>query len=373
MIQSKINAATDKAVFDAVNQHKITKDEILDMFFSRGVIVSKKTDKEDLAKDFSSFFHSYSDYDLLASTLGVSSRREKLTAYSLETTLNIDDVESTITKIKEQIESQGSSVTHRMSKDGSKIELSVSYQTLNLSKSDFQQVTVKDAVITIEKNENGLDVQYPQNDKLEEINNDIIDILEGKDKSLQKDDIDLTAFEKPADRSQFFDFLTQGVDKFKCIDVTDTYVFNPKQKISSGKTNDVHITSASLKGRGVNLSDELKTLQSQGFYIWKVTWKAIEEGRDSSDLYVFEAQFSDAEECKGFSFIVKGAYKRKDEGVVGSPDGHNVNRTPIPHLEEGNLNKLIKNSAWRAISKLNSKVAVEGDEDDNTKKQVVQA
>ncbi|KJG68662.1 hypothetical protein [Photobacterium kishitanii] len=100
MVQSSLHAATDKAVFDAINQHKVTKDEVLNMFFSRGVIVSKKTDKDDLAKEFSSFFHSYNDYENLSSILGVNNRKEKLTSYTLDTSLKVSDVEDSIKKNK---------------------------------------------------------------------------------------------------------------------------------------------------------------------------------------------------------------------------------------------------------------------------------
>ena len=347
---------------------KLTKEEILNMFFSRGVIVSKKTDKDELAKEFSSFFHSYHDYDSLSSILGVNNRKEKLTSYTLDTSLKVSDVESSIKKIKENIVEQGATVEHKVKKEGKKIELAITYQVLNLSKNDFQQVSVRDAVLTIEETDSGLDIQHPQNKKLSDISDELIDVLESKDKSLQKDEIELSAFEKPEDRCQFFDYLTKGVEGFTCKDVTDTYVFNPSKKITSGQKNEVHITSASLKGTGVNLSDELKNLHEQGFYTWRVIWKAVKENKDSSDLYVFEAQFSDAEECKDFSFIVKGSYKRKDEGIVGDVSGHNVNRTPISLIEEEQLNKLINKSAWSAIEKL---CATEGDENDNTAKQVV--
>ncbi|ELA4928346.1 hypothetical protein RFS42_000053 [Vibrio vulnificus] len=272
---------------------------------------------------------------------------------------------------KEKIVEQGATVEHKVKKEGKKIELAITYQVLNLSKNDFQQVSVRDAILTIEETDSGLDIQHPQNKKLSDISDELMDVLESKDKSLQKDEIELSAFEKPEDRCQFFDYLTKGVEGFTCKDVTDTYVFNPSKKITSGQKNEVHITSASLKGTGVNLSDELKNLHEQGFYTWRVIWKAVKENKDSSDLYVFEAQFSDAEECKDFSFIVKGSYKRKDEGIVGDVSGHNVNRTPISLIEEDRLNKLINKSAWSAIEKLSASCATEGDENDNTAKQVV--
>ncbi|CAG9000631.1 MAG: hypothetical protein CENE_02631 [Candidatus Celerinatantimonas neptuna] len=361
MIQKTWQAATDKAVFDAINQHKVTKDEILNLFFSRKVIVSKKTDKDELANEFSSFFHSFHDYDILSTILGVNNRKEKLTSYSLETSLKVSDVEGSIQKIKNEIMDQGATVKHNVLNGGKKIEMLITYQVLNLSKNDFQQISIRDAVLTIEETGSGLDIRHPQNKKLSDISDIVVDVLESKDKSLLKDEIELSAFDKPKDRTLFFDFLTKGIDGFICKDVTDTYVFNPSKKVTSGETNEVHITSASLKGTGVNLSEELKSLHEQGFYTWRVIWKAVKEDTDSSDLYVFEAQFSDAEECKDFSFIVKGSYKRKNEGVVGDVSGHNVNRTPVSPIEEERLNKLINKSARNAIKNLSDIYNTQGD------------
>lgn len=361
MLQSSLHAATDKAIFDAINQHKVTKDEILQMFFYRGVIISKKTDKEELAKEYSSFFHSYEDYDNLSTILGVNSRKEKLTTFALETSLKVKDVESSIRKIKDEIINEGATVEHRTLQEGKKIELLITYQTLNLSKNDFQQICTRDAVLTIEETDHGLDIQHPQNKKLSEISDILIDILEEKDKSLQKNEIELCAFEKAEDRSKFFEYLTKEMNGYTCIDVTDTYVFNPAKKILSGEENEVHITSASLKGTGVNLSEELMNLHSQGFYTWKVTWKATLTNTPSSDLYVFEAQFSNAEECRDFSYIVKGSFKRKDEGSVGTISGHYPNRTSVSSFDEKTLNKIIKKTAWDAIDKLSKELITKGD------------
>ncbi|WP_413471840.1 hypothetical protein [Shewanella baltica] len=237
-----------------------------------------------------------------------------------------------------------------------------------MSKNDFQQISTRDAVLTIEDTDNGLDIQHPQNKKLSEISDLIVDILEDKDKFLQKNEIELFAFEKAEDRSKFFEYLTKGMKGYTCIDVTDTYVFNPAKKVLSGEDNEVHITSASLKGTGVNLSEELMNLHSQGFYTWKVIWKAILTDTPSSDLYVFEAQFSNTEECRDFSYIVKGSFKRKDEGSVGAINGHYPNRTSVSLFDEKNLNKVIKQTAWDSIGKLSKLLITEGDKNDNTEK-----
>ncbi|EOX3103091.1 hypothetical protein ACPFM1_002094, partial [Vibrio cholerae] len=315
MSNLSLHAATDKAIFDAMNQSRVTKSDISELFFSRGVIISNATDKETLAKEFSSFFHSYTDYDKLASILGVYNRKERLTACSIETSLKVQDVENSIHKIKEKFVEEGASVEHRILQDGNKIEIIATYQTLNLSKNDFQQISVRDAAISIENTDDGLNIRYPQNSKVQKLSDAIVDILEEKDKNLDKVDINLSSIEDPESRSKFFDLLIQKMEGYTLKDVTDAFVFNPKSNSEESDEREVHIKSASLKGRGVNLSSELTNLHEKGFYTWKVAWKSIKSNSESSDLYVFEAQFTDAEEFKDFSYIVKGSHKRKATGT----------------------------------------------------------
>jgi hypothetical protein len=343
-MSNSIHAATDKAVFDALCQYKIAKDEVLELFFSRGVIVSKKTDKEELAKRFSSLFLSYSDYDKVSMILGVSSRKERLTSYEVQTKLSIEDVENYISKIKKGIQDLGGVVSHTVDTN-QKIQLNVTYQILNLSKSEFQQTTTKDAEIIIEKSEIGLSIRSPQNHKMEEINNIIIDILEDFDADLYREDIELSSIVSPRIRSSFFEKITEEMEGLSLRSVTDVFVYNPKNSLSDNKEKEVHITSASFKGRGVNLSEQLNSLHSQGFYIWKIIWQAKVISSKKSDLYVFEAQFSEPENCKVFSYMVKGSFKRKDTGIIDDDGEYTKNRTPVSRSDENRLNGVIEKSA----------------------------
>ncbi|TDM51489.1 hypothetical protein [Aliivibrio fischeri] len=370
MTSFKLNAATDKAIFDALNQHKVSKDAMLEMFFSRGVIVSKKTEKEDLAKQYSSYFHNYIDYDNLATILGVNKRKEKLTSFGLSTSITAENVESKIKKIKEEVKVAGCSMEHRVLNSGKTIELTLTYQEFDLSKNDFQQMTTKDAVITIENTDEGLNIRSPLNRKTKEVNNIIIDLLEDIDKDIKREDIQLSQIKSPKVRCEFFETLVECIDGYELVTVTDAYVYNPKKDESENKKDEIHITNASLKGKGVNLSSHLTDLHKKGFYTWKVIWHAVKENNSRSDLYVFEAQFTNAEEFSDFSYMVKGSYKRKDTGIVSDLDGYNVNRTPVLLSEENTLNKLLEDAARLAIVKLTKSLG-EDDSDDDSKKQVV--
>ncbi|WP_342754764.1 hypothetical protein AAGQ96_02670 [Pantoea sp. MBD-2R] len=48
-----LHSVTDKSLYDALCQPRVTNNELRELFLERGIIISKKTDKKDLAKNFS--------------------------------------------------------------------------------------------------------------------------------------------------------------------------------------------------------------------------------------------------------------------------------------------------------------------------------
>jgi hypothetical protein len=367
-------SATDKALFDALCQHKITKTDIANLMFSRGIIVSSKTEKEDLARDFSTYIHGYEDYDQLASVLGSTHRRERSTSYNLETKLNIESVEDTMSSIKQSISDIGDKSDYKITHSGNRIELNVSYQECNFSKSEMQQISNKDAVIIIEKDGDDLRVRSPSNNKMEEIHNIIIDVLEKEDKDIKRKNINLTSVASPETRSKFFTSLISTMKGYILNTVTDVYVFNPnKSGVADISSNEVHITSASLKGKGVTLSSEIKDLYSKGFYIWKIVWQATKVNKLDSDNYEFEAQFSNPEEFKQFSYLVKGSYKKKEIQDGGTVPNYNSNRTSVLRFEEDKLNSLIEKTAIEIIEQIFEDLSLENGIDEISAEQVVTA
>ncbi len=120
--------------------------------------------------------------------------------------------------------------------------------------------------------------------------------------------------------------MIESIPNYNCIDVTDVYVTHPfleekKKETTDEDTDDeseeisvdlgCHISKASLKGRGVLESKELNDLLSQGFYITKIVWLSVVNGFVDSNKFEFEAQFFDTDNCKLFSYLVRGQYKYK--------------------------------------------------------------
>lgn len=164
----------------------------------------------------------------------------------------------------------------------------------------------------------------------------------------------------PSFRTQFFERLVHNLEDLKHYDVSDVYIYHPKNvddepEEDSFEDQDsesldpidtgVHIKKASLKGEKVLHSDELRGLYDRGFYIWKIVWQSKGKFHDS-DVYEFEAQFSDPERFRDFSYLAKGYYGYKAGGE------YNKHRKRFDNQQERALGKKIEEAARCAIEEV---------------------
>ncbi|MBW3139622.1 hypothetical protein KUV56_08845 [Ferrimonas balearica] len=344
-MSGSLYSAGDKAIFDALNQSKVTKDDIKELFLRRGVITSTETKRKDLAENFSKLMHGYDDYQLLADILGSISRREKSTVVNINSAIELDDIEAAAHRLHDSISSFDASSSVSKTTEG--LEVLINYQTTNFNKSEFRQVVEKEAVIYIEESDSGFSIRSPFNDAVEKFKGKLIDLIEEEvEEELLVEEISLAHIPSPKDRTNFFVRLIDSLPSFKKHDVTDVFVFHPKETVSEdegdseqGDQQGIHISKASLKGEGVLLSDELRSLSEKGFYIWKIIWQAKRNSHVDSDIYEFEAQFSDPEEFCQFSYLVRGYYKYKGGGEF------NKSRVQCSSHEEKALSKSIEKTA----------------------------
>ncbi|BBP18561.1 hypothetical protein R1H30_11640 [Escherichia coli] len=335
-----IYSATDKAMFDALQQYKVTRDDIKELYFTRGVIISNKTSKEILADNFSKYIHGYEDYEFLSKILGVSTQRERVKSVDLiSTDITSEDIEEALDKVKEHL-----SVTSNDIVDynivGKSYSLKIEYSEPDFTKSEFRQVVDKDAEIIIEKNAQGFSLIGPHNKKMEVVTSLIFDALAEKHSSLIRDEINLEDVIDKSLVSKLFDKLTTSMEGYSLVSVTDVYVYNPDKDDGTGS----HIKKASLSGTGVTLSKELGSLYKKGFYIWRIVWTVTDDRYLDSDIYEIEALFSEPETCSDFAFLVKGYYPVKVDST-DITDTHHKNRVNLSKSEEMKFNKLVLKTA----------------------------
>lgn len=352
MKSGTIYSASDKALFDALNQATVTRADLRQIFLSRGIIVSHQTPRKTLALHFSRLVHDYQDYQLLARLFGTGHRRERQASFRVVSKATIDNFEVATHELIDNIKKEGDAASAVFTEDGT-LQISVRYKTVHFDKSEFKQVVTRNAVITVEKDGDALVLRGPQNDKVDTWCRIMLSDVEGQiDGPLDIDEISLESEPDPATRSRFFYELIDNLLGYRKHDVTDVYVFKPKlARPCAGDPDDddpdtvdlgVHISRASLKGEGVLQSDELKGLVMKGFYISKIVWQAKNSQIDS-DLFEFEAQFSEPETCTRFSYLTHGYYKYL------APKEFAVGRTQLPTEDDREFSKLIEAAARKAL------------------------
>ncbi|RPH20931.1 hypothetical protein EHN07_19110 [Buttiauxella warmboldiae] len=353
---NNIHSVTDKALFDALSQPRVTTNELRDLYLERGILVSKATDKKELAKNFSKFSHDFHLHQKIAAIFGGFLRREKNTSVLVKNEISRDVMLEAADQLKKELESQDD-LCHVIA-DKNIIRIHITYLSTNYGKSDFCQVEKKTAVFEIEKQDLGYSIRRPDNDQAKVYESNLLKHVEKlcneveseNNFDLNLDEISLSNIDDAEKRTEFFTRLINGLEGFTLHDVTDAYVYHPKPKVIEEEDGDtdsgVHISKASLKGEGVLKSEELTSLYQRGFYIWKIRWKVLEQNGDP-DMYEFEAQFSDPLDFTGFSYISRGYKKYKGAGE------YNKNASPLSDNRELYFKRLIESTARSIIDNIN--------------------
>ncbi|MGQ5525627.1 hypothetical protein ACUHMQ_20575 [Chitinimonas sp. PSY-7] len=139
--------ASDKNVFDALNQHKVDIPTIRNLFERRNIVVSKKTPRENLAAYFARQIHDYQDHRDIAARLGIAAQRERITSMDVKGAITKDHVDMAVKQLKEELEKTGEVV--QIHKENGKVNLTIQYSTINYKVSEFAQRQERDGTIEL--------------------------------------------------------------------------------------------------------------------------------------------------------------------------------------------------------------------------------
>ncbi|MGE8070124.1 hypothetical protein [Serratia ureilytica] len=359
-----IHSVTDKVLCDSLNQSQVTQNEMRDLFLSRGIIISKKTSRKILSKNFSKFTHDYYDYQKIAVILGSEPRRERSTSKLISNMPDKNIVLDAADKLKAEL-TEKKDLCHVVSDKTGTVKIHITYMTTNFSKSDFKQVVKKQAVIEIEPVGSDYVVRRPDNEQTEEYEQQLLALIESmsKEKAVEEGqdlstadldihEISLENIDSAQYRIEFFTRLINGLEGYELDDVTDAYVYHPKPEEVEEESGEadigVHVSKASLKGEGILKSEELSSLYDRGFYICRVKWRVKEKGADPN-IFEFEAQFNNPQEFRNFSYIAKGMKKYKGNNT------YNKTITPLRDEQELIFSRLIEKTARSIIIDLTNK------------------
>ena len=301
--------ANDRSVYNALNQNKITGRTIQELFIRKGIICSSDTDREELATYFSRLTHDFIDHKLIADSIGIIPRREKIT-----------------------------------------------YTEIDYSKSDFQQMTTRHGKITINIEDNTAHIRSTQTKFINKIKEDLVSsIISLDEENLKRNVITLNDINDPNLRTKFILETIKNIQEYELEEITQVGIFKNNSLLEETESEDerekiiANINDAHLKGNDVHLTSELRHLSDKGFYYVKViaTLKSIK----TNLLYTVDIEFKDKENCDLFSYIVKHISEPKYDTATQTLSSYKFPRAP-KMLEQIDFMDKLEESAKNALESL---------------------
>lgn len=313
--------ASDKNIFDAVNQSKVDQDTIQTMFRRRNIVCSKLTPREELSSFFSRLIHDSVDHKDLSTRLGVVARRERVTALDLKGSIESESIARAVDALKEKLVAEGDTV--HVTVHGKSTVVAVRYSIIDYKRSEFSQLQHREGYVEIIQGDEGLVVRSTKTEHVDGVRDELVRAIKGDTKTpLERSEVALFHHKNHTVRSQFFYDLMTELPGYVRRDVTDVFVYKARPEAgnesqdSIDEQDDSHVERVLLRGVGLSQSDLLRQLtRERAYYIVKVGWLATEKlGKGSG--YDIEATFVDPKQCTGFSYILRGVHELGDDGKL---------------------------------------------------------
>lgn len=353
--------ASDKNVYDALMQKKVPLSKLLDFLRDRGIFVSEKIPREDIAIYISQTFVDYYMLQQISSFLEGGERKEKTTSSFVDADIEKDEITSACQLVKDLVHNNGE--TCKVSQQGDTTKVLITYEEVDLSKTELRQRTTKTCEIEIKKTEDGISIRQPANLKASSISAAIVESLSStKSVKLVPQIIELQAFYEAEARSFFFERLIRSIDGYKLEDVKAVSINRQRpdspfdvadfEDEESEDMEDLdrdavgYISKAVLDGTGVLESSEFAQLHSKGFFISRIVWKAVDRHLTNDKLIELEAEFGNPVMCQEFKYVCKGFFERKEDGSF------NITRKPFNSQEDKEMMTLLEKASRAAFNEV---------------------
>lgn len=343
---------TDKNIFDALNEHKVTSEVISDLLASRNTISSPKESRVALAKYFSRLTHDYFDNQKIASVLGVVPRRERMTSLFVSGVVSLDSIRVSLNKVAESYREIGDVFNVTSVEGGYRAFLQ--YSRVDYRRSEFNQVQVRDAEIEIVLTKGGVEIRSHQSEYVDRARDACVEQLAKSNEGLERRDVSLIAFTDPAIRSKFFHDIFSELPGFSFREVTDTYQYKPRSNEQIDSESDPIVERIALKGSAVSGSKWYAELGTDGYYVVRVVWTA-KEIFNEGNLFVIEALFADPETCSDFSFLLQGVHDRLERS-------HQPKRRVPTRFEVVRVTRAIEQRSRYLMEQLRASIPADGEE-----------
>lgn len=345
--------ASDKVIFDSLNQHQVGIESIRELLNERGIIVSGDTAKDELAKYFSRLTADYFDHKSIATKLGRVAKHERVTYSELKGKLQDTDIIDSLNALKQKLSEEGNNV-EITKESGNRIIALISYEHIDYTKIDLRQVEPRDAIIEFTKLSDGeYIVRSTQNKEIDPLVEQVVEKLKlSIDTPIERSRINMESITDHVLRTKFFEQMMNDIQGYKFVTVTEAFCFKPKAIVSDDEReeeDDVekspYVERVGLRGEGVNRSFVIDDLYKKEYYVIKVVWRIKSTKNTDGDIMEVEAQFSSPESCTDFSYRTKS--------VIICEDGRQTAKKRSPKKEEqDSLFRLIEEAAKRSLVKL---------------------
>ncbi|MFM0565647.1 hypothetical protein [Paraburkholderia sediminicola] len=344
--------ASDKVIFDSISQRAVNVDIVRELLEERGIFVSSKTSKDELAKYFSRLTADYFDHKIIAGKLGRIAKKERFTAFDIDNLIERDQIVDAVKEMKKELDVRGDALNFDTS-DPSKIIVEIAYDHIDYTKAELRQVQPRDAVIEFIKDASGkYSVRNTHNNYTDSVVEKICKFIgEASGIPVSRTTVNLQSHPEATKRTAFFEELIKGVTGHDLVTVTEAFCYKPpKGKIQDDDEDDDDereledsplVERVGLRGRAVTKSLVIDGLFKTGYYIIKVIFHVKPKSSLDSDVFELEAQFSEPRDCTGFSYQTKR--------VLIFEEGKVTDKTRHPKAaEEAALAQLIEQAAKTA-------------------------
>lgn len=343
--------ASDKVIFDSISQRAVSVDIVRELLEERGIFVSSKTSKDELAKYFSRLTADYFDHKVIAGKLGRVAKKERFTAFDIDNLIERDQIVDAVKEMKKELDVRGDVLNFDIS-DSNKIIVEIAYEHIDYTKAELRQVQPRDAVIEFIKDASGkYSVRSTHNNYTDSVVEKICKFI-GDESGIpvSRTTVNLQSHPEPTKRTAFFEGLIKGIAGHDLVTVTEAFCYKPpKGKIEEDEDDDDEkvledsplVERVGLRGRAVTKSLVIDGLFKTGYYIIKVIFQVKPIISLDSDVFELEAQFSEPRDCTGFSYQTKR--------VLIFEEGKITDKTRHPKAaEEAALAQLIEQAAKTA-------------------------
>ncbi|WP_202740595.1 hypothetical protein [Acinetobacter sp. 'aerobic (ED)'] len=354
-MNNSFKVPNDHNIYSALNTGKVSDSALTELFLSRGILISPKTDKEQRAFYFSSFIHGFKDYELISSQHAKGSRTEFTTSAKVEGDIEFSNVLAACEAFEETVDKlyQNTQITQIdvETLNEHKINLKVNYQRFHPDKQMFSQFEPKVAVIEINVTDDKLYIESPSTPEAYEWLDLLITSVSQEDEKSKVNLIDLTYLTDPDEYWNFFNNLTSNLPGYERVDVLEVVLKKPKVADDSDDSDEeesaltYRIDSASYKGKQLHRAEEFKLKISEGFQLNKFSWDCKEKGNINSDIFKLCVKLNDSKNKKILSFISKGFVKYNIE-----KGEHLKNSQSLPRSVEKKFNKIIFEAALSLLN-----------------------